>query len=181
TGDGTRSAQRPSRSLRAIGRTGEQGADLLVARLREVLVPQAYSVERLRRVHAHDVVDVVSELVTGSSCSDGNGDDDVRGMLLADRHRGRPHRGTGREAVVYEDHGLAFEARWVAIAAVGVLAPLELTQLRVQHALDRLTADPEAPHQALVEHEGAAACDRSHCEPRVSRHSNLAHDEDIAR
>src|SRR5436189_6366668 len=65
--------------LRTVARPFEQSADLLVGRLREVLVPVADRPEGLRRLRADDLVHDAAELLTGLGRADGDRGDDPRG------------------------------------------------------------------------------------------------------
>src|SRR5215213_10645787 len=62
---------------RARGGLVEQRAHLLVGRLREVLVPEAYRVEGLRRPQADDLVNLPRQLLARRGRRDRNGDDDA--------------------------------------------------------------------------------------------------------
>src|SRR5262249_9168665 len=61
----------------------EQLANLLVGRLREVAVPQADRVERVRRAGADDLVRLLVELGAGLRCPDRDGDDNAGRPLFA--------------------------------------------------------------------------------------------------
>src|SRR4051794_8075753 len=63
----------------------EQLADLLIGRLREVLVPEAHRVERLGRPGADDLVHLVLELLAGRRRRDRHGHDDPGRLPLAQR------------------------------------------------------------------------------------------------
>src|SRR5689334_17705716 len=61
----------------------QQLADLVVAGLREIFVPEAHGVERVRRDRAHDIIDGVAKRVTGLRGGGWHGDDDAARFLLA--------------------------------------------------------------------------------------------------
>src|SRR4051812_13149334 len=71
-----RSLHRPAVGGAAVPGPPEQLADLLVSRLREVLVPQADGVERFGRPGTDDLVHLVLELLAGRRRRDRHGHDD---------------------------------------------------------------------------------------------------------
>src|SRR6516162_11093864 len=75
-GDGTSRSRRPL----------EQGADFGVAGRREVLVPMAHRMERLRSPGTDDLVDLGAERGAGL----GGGHDDPGGLGAAEPGEGRP-------------------------------------------------------------------------------------------
>src|SRR2546428_519505 len=91
---------------------------LVVARLREVLVPEADGVERLRRGETDDLVGLLGEQLARVGGRRGNRDDHL-GRPLASYTGGRgPHRRAGRETVVDENHRAAAQVERRPVPAV---------------------------------------------------------------
>ena len=67
----------------------------------------------------------------------------------------------------------------VAPAAVGDLPPHEFRGLAFLHILQLGLGDVQAPHDRLVDHDGAARGDRTHRQLGPLRNSELADEEDV--
>ena len=110
-----------------------------------------------------------------------HGDDEPPGARLRTACDRRPHRRAGGQTVVDEHDRLAAQVGQRPVAAVGPLAPLELLPLALRHALDHVVAEPQLPHELLVEHARAAARDRPHRQLGLARVAELADEEDVER
>src|SRR5919106_2477740 len=157
----------------------EQLADLLVRGLREVLVPAAHGVERLRRDGADDLVDLRPQRFAGVGCCGRNRHHDARGLQLAQRLDGGEHSGPGRQPVIHEDYGATPHVRGRTTAAVDALAPLQLLQLPGRDRIDHVVRNAQAGHDVVVEHAHAAGRDGAHRHLLIAGHAQLAHDEHV--
>ena len=81
-----------------------------------------------------------SRHVSGDAHRDG--DDDRRRTLPPDGGDGGPHRGTGCQPVVHDDHGAALDPVWRPVAAVRPNTAAEFGHLAREHLLQRLFAMP---------------------------------------
>ena len=159
----------------------EEMVHLFIARLREVLVPEADGAEWLRRLCAHDLVDDVSERLTRIGCRDGNGDHDVRWRQFPHRMDGGAHARAGRESVVDENDCFVGDVRKSATAAIAALAPFELGALERGDALDILRRNSGFADDDVVEHAHSARRDGTHRELLSPRDAEFAHDEHVER
>src|SRR5262245_53343935 len=96
----------------------EELTDLLVGRLSEVFVPGTDGVEGVGHDAADARVALVAERGIGRGCDGRGGDDQSGGPKPADGLDGGPHRRTGRDPVVHQDHDAAAHVRWGAVAAI---------------------------------------------------------------
>src|SRR4051794_24150518 len=103
-------------------RLSEQGVYFFVCCLREVLVPIAHTVERLRCFSTNDFVYLCAKLFTCWWCGYWNGNDKTGGMLLSQCLYGGTHSCTGGEAIIYEDDCAIAYVRWGTIIPVEVFA-----------------------------------------------------------
>src|SRR5262249_46385969 len=71
----------------------EQSVDLLIGRLREIAVPEPDGIKGVGRAGTDDFVGFILELRAGLRGTDGDGNDDPGGLLLAQGGDRRPHRG----------------------------------------------------------------------------------------
>src|SRR5207244_7704 len=98
--------------------------NFFIRRLREVAVPHADRVERLRCAGADGFIRHILKVRTGLRCSDGDRDDDALRVLLAQRRYCGPHGGTRGQTVIHENDRLAAHIGWGAVAAIAALTPL---------------------------------------------------------
>lgn len=157
----------------------QQLPNLFVRRLREVVVPQTDSVERLRRDRADHFLDLVPELIAcfGSRCW--NSDDDPCRLLLSERLRGGSHRRSGRQAVVDENDSASTDIGWLRIAAIQSLAALELILLADDGAIDRALRYPERANDVVIDDTNSAAADCPHRKLLVSGNAELTNEKDV--
>ncbi len=146
-----------------------QVADLVVRRLREVLVPVADGEKRLRGDGADDLIDLRSQLFAGLGRCGRDCGDDAGGLQLSQRHDCGAHRGSGRQTVIYQDHGPTTNiGRWTT-AAIEALASRQLLLLLCRDRVDHIARDAQAIHDLIIEDAHPAGCDGAHRQLLVAR------------
>jgi peptidyl-prolyl cis-trans isomerase A (cyclophilin A) len=159
----------------------EQLADFLVGRLREVLVPQADRVERLRLVGADGLVRLPLELLARLDRPDRDGDHDPGRLQPAQGgHRG-PHGRAGGQPVVHQDHRLPPDVQRRPVAAILPLPPVQLPPLLSGNPVDQRLGRLQHLHHPIVEDADAAGGDGPHRQLLVARHAQLADQEHVQR
>src|SRR5579871_1629044 len=159
----------------------DEAAHLVVADLLEVLVVEADGVKRLGRREADNPIDDRAQSGARAGSGDGDPNDDRAGASRADGRRGSPHRRTGSEPVVDENYEPAGELRIRTRVAVGRFAPAQLTDLAVNHRVQRCSIDPEPMDELLVEDARAVAGERAHRELLMPRYAQFTDDVDVER
>ncbi len=137
--------------------------------------------ERLRRGRADHLVHLFSQCFAGVGRSRGNGNDDARGLLLADgRHRSVHGRASG-QAVIDENHGFPAHVGSRALSTISMLATLQFSLLARRHTVDNSAGYFQALHDVMIENAYPAAGDRPHGELFMAGNAQLAHQKYIER
>src|SRR5690606_34296420 len=114
----------------------EQAADLFVAGLIELAVPEPDAIEGLGLGEADQPIDEPGQQRAAAGRADRDRGDDLERVALAQADRGGPHRRSGREPVVDDDRGAARDRGRLAVASKQPLASLELALLASGDPLD---------------------------------------------
>ena len=179
-----RLATERSHRLRAAGDRGtarllEQHPDLVVGRLREVLVPDSHGLQRPGCDHAHHVVGHGAQAVAHVRVGDRDGDDDPRRLVGPQGMQRRQHGRPRGQPVVDEDDRAAGDVGRRAVTAVRLLAALQLAPLLGVDRLDPLGRQIQRLDQLGVENADTTGGDRAERVLLVSRHAELAHEKHV--
>src|SRR6266487_1339716 len=171
---------------RALARPRAGGArqeilDLLVGRLREVLVELADGREQIRRLRADDLVHLGAELVTGLGGGHRHRDHDLADAARPQGRHRRAYGGSRGQSVVDDDHGAAPDVGWGLSVSIDGFAPLQLTLFPGGHAVDHRRWNAEGTDQGGVQDPDTAARDSTHGELFAAGHAQLPHEEDVER
>ena len=131
--------------------------------------------ERLRRGGRDHLVYLFSQCFAGVGRSRGNGNDDARGLLLANGRHRSVHGRAGGQAVIDENHGLPAHVGNGASVAIGALAALQFSLLARRHTADHGAGYFQALHDILIEDTHPAARDRPHGELLMAGNAQFAH------
>src|SRR5689334_6208220 len=112
-------APRVGAALFRWGGPFEQVADFRVAGRREVLVPMAHRMERLRSPGTDELVDFGAGRGAGLGGGHRHGHDDAGGPGAAEDDQGRPQAGAGGHPVIDQDHDPAPHRRRPPVAPIG--------------------------------------------------------------
>ena len=172
----------------------EQPDHLGVGGLREVLVPLADGVERLRRLQADHPVRHLAQRGHGAARRDRDGQNDPGRAMRPGDLAGGPGRGPGGDAVVHHDRGPPGHRRPgpvqpVALGPAAQLSPLPLLDLGEHPLADLLgrrhlgVDQPDAvladgPHGQLGLGGQADLTDQDHVEREAQRLRDLVADRD---
>ena len=139
----------------------EQVDDLFVFQLREALEELADCIEVLRGVEADEAVHRAAQPCACGRRRDGNSDDELGGLHLAEREDGGVDAGSGGDAIIDEEDGLAGELERWSVAAIedGTLVQ-ELANLGGD-ALDLFRSDARCPDDALIQITGVRGVELS--------------------
>src|SRR5438128_11751443 len=123
---------------------------LLIARLGDVLVPVTNPKERLRCAGTYNFVYLSLKLIANHGSRYRNRNNDMRGMLLAQRRNCRAHRRARCQAIVYEnDSPVAYVWRRKVIA-VQLLSSFQLFLFPLSHLLDDAVQDSQHVQNILI-------------------------------
>src|SRR5258707_4878645 len=154
---------------------------LFIARLGEVLVPVANPKEWLRCAGTYDFVYLSLKLITNHGSGYGNRNNDMRGMLLAQRRNCRAHRRAGCQAIVYENDSPVAYVWGRKIIAEQLLSSFQLILFSLSYLLDDTVRDSQHVHNMLINYVHTSCSDSAHSQFLVTRHTEFAYDEDIQR
>ena len=125
--------------------------DFIVADLVKVPIELSYGKEILRSFQTDDLVGVVAQRLESFRGRDRNRQYDLLWFRPAHSAKRRPHRCSGGDPVVDDDHGLACQWHRGFRAAVFEFAPLCLLELPLDFAVDVAVLDAERFDHFLVE------------------------------
>ena len=168
--------------MHLLGRCSpEDGRDLLVGDLGEVVVPDADCPQVHGQLDAHEIIDFFRKLVSDVWCSHRYRQDDAsRTLRLCDLNRGA--RGAaGGDAVVYDDDGPAAQTLGMRIAPEASDALFDLLALLLDDFRDLLRAEADAPAKLAVHERDAAFRDRAEPQLGLPWNAQFAHDEHVER
>jgi hypothetical protein len=159
----------------------EEGTDLFVGGLREVVVPLADGGEVRRRFAADDLVHFIPQFGACSRGRDRHGDYDPAGALLTDCGDGCPHSGPGGQAVIRKNGDPALHGRRATVPPVFTLAARELAKLAGGDGVDYRLGDAEAAGHIRVDDTDTAGGDGTHRKLFVARDTEFADEENVER
>jgi hypothetical protein len=114
----------------------EKAAHFLIARLREIFVPETESVERLRSCGAHDFIDFISEFIAGLGRRYRYSNHYARRLLLFEGRNRSAHGGSGCQTVIDQDNRAAAYVQRRAVTTVCALTPVQFRLLCRRHRID---------------------------------------------
>ena len=129
----------------------EESSDLLVAGWIEHLVALAHSHEIVRNPEDHQLLHERSHPGHGIAWGDGDGEEEVAGVLLPQGQHGGMDGGAGGHAVVDHHHGATGYVGRADMAAVEEFASAQLGLFPVGDPSDVGLADPGVGDDVLVE------------------------------
>jgi len=94
---------------------------------------------------------------------------------------GGTRRRTGRDAVVDDDHHPSGERLRRTARSEAMRSPFQLVAFATLHLGKLLRRDPGTLDEVGVDVAGPVLADGAHCELRLERNTELAHDDDIER
>ncbi len=159
----------------------QQGDDLLVGGLGEVLVPLADGAEGAWCGEAHHLVGLGAQPGHRVRRRHRNGQHHARRALRPYDFAGGRGRGPGRDPVVHHDHGPAVEVHPRTVAAEAPGLPGELGLLGVLDRHEIRLPDPAAADDVLADDPYAALADGAEPQLTVVRDAELAHHDHIQR
>src|SRR5262245_35970159 len=119
-----------------IPRSFEQIANLVIGRLREVVIPYADSVKRFRRAGADSYIGFVLEFGTCLGRADRHGHDNLRGALLPQTSNGGAHGRTGGQAVIDKNDSLAAHVISWSVTAIHAFTSFKFGPFLCGHGID---------------------------------------------
>src|SRR5438552_2938134 len=161
------------------GRAAQEINDFVVARLIELLVPDADGAKRLGCVEADHFVDKSRQFVAAVRRRHRDGDDDSLRMFAAHRLHGHHHRRTGSKAVIDEYRSAAAERQRRRAAPITRFSASDFLQLGADDLIDRCVIDPSQCNDVAIENAQSAARDGAHRELLVRWNAELAHDDHV--
>jgi hypothetical protein len=120
--------------------------NLLIRRLREVLVPPTDGLERLRRDGTDDIVNLGPHLFVGLRRRRWNSNDNPSRMQLPQRRDGGMHGGSGRQTVVNQNHSAIADVEGWPAAAIKTLAACEFLSLADRNSIDQMVWNAKTIH-----------------------------------
>src|SRR3954451_2650906 len=176
--NGTRS---PVAMIGSGQRFGQERSNLLVGRLRKIVVPEAHRVERLWLHEADNLLGGIRDGPTAVWCSHRHRDDDTCGCKAVRRLYCGSHARSGCEAVVHEDGDPAGDRDWLPIATIGELTTSQFVPFERGDPLDLTSRWTVPGHDVIVQDAHAAAGNRTHRKFGMTGCAQLANDEDVER
>ena len=164
-----------------IGRRMQELAHLFVARLVEVVVPLSHRGERLGHTRADHLVRHAFQIATGLAGANGHRDDQPRRRLVLRCLYGRPHRRSGGEPIVNEDHRATSDVDGRLVASVLPFSAHKLCPLAGRDRFDVFRGHPVPAHDIIVEHLDTARRNRSHREFGMAWCTELANEKNVER
>ncbi|VTZ27142.1 hypothetical protein MPC1_4780003 [Methylocella tundrae] len=164
-------------------KAAQNGDNLLIAHLSEVVVEKADGPKKLRRLQTNQGVGLLAKLTDRVGGSYRDGENKLRGSALAYCAQGGLHRRAGRDAIVDDDHCLSGNLRPGAFAYVALSAALDLSEFVPAGRVEFGARDAHAPdHVIIANDDGRGAIDHcSHRQLRLRRHADLADKNKVER
>ena len=141
--------------------------DLIVLGLREIAVVSADRIERLGRGQADDIVAIAGQIGEGVGRRDRHGQHQAGRTQARDAAQRRPDRAAGRDPVIDDDRGAAFDRDGGPVSEIAPPPSLDLGQLAPLLVFDIAWRRPDLANNLVVQHEMRLAAVDDRAESRA--------------
>src|SRR5208337_4120233 len=168
-------------TTQTLDRPCEQIADLFIANLIEVLIPQSNGPERLGSDRSDTGISDRLKLLEGGGSRGWYSNDDFRRMLPSQGSYRGPHGRSGRKTVVDQKHGEPRDVKQRTVAPVEQLAASQFHPLPHDLGFDHLPRDLQSIDHLVIDDHNATGGDRPHRQLFLSRRTEFPHHENVER
>jgi hypothetical protein len=159
----------------------EDVVNLLIRRLRKVVVPETNGAEWFGRLGTDDVIGNLPKRVARFRCRNWNSDHDPSSAFLSECLDAGPHGGACRQTVIDQDDRLVPDIGEGTVASVLSFAPLQFRLFCDSHSLNVRIAHAGDADEIAVEHANTAGGNRANGKLFLPRQSELSYDEHVKR